>query len=93
MKRAHFWSCATSIATLLAMIGSLITCMILFKDINNLYDEIVNDMNKFKVMKNLFLKNLVLFLTGISQGKVANYFIKYCTLNLQHFSVQSEKYL
>ncbi|VDK70073.1 unnamed protein product [Litomosoides sigmodontis] len=53
MKGGYFWtSVAPSIATVLAMIGSLIACMALFKDINDLYNEIINDMDEFKAMAN-----------------------------------------
>uniref|UniRef100_A0A0R3RS16 Col_cuticle_N domain-containing protein n=1 Tax=Elaeophora elaphi TaxID=1147741 RepID=A0A0R3RS16_9BILA len=52
MKTAHFWICVVSISSLLAIIASLMTCVVLFQDINDLYYEILDGMDEFKTIAN-----------------------------------------
>ncbi|KAL3994021.1 Collagen triple helix repeat (20 copies) family protein [Acanthocheilonema viteae] len=52
MKTIYFWVFAVSVGSLVTIIGSLVTCVILFKDINDLYHEILDGMDEFKMIAN-----------------------------------------
>ncbi|EFO19708.1 hypothetical protein LOAG_08783 [Loa loa] len=52
MKTLYFWIYALSTVSLLAIVISLVTCAMLFQDINNLYYEILDGMEEFKMITN-----------------------------------------
>uniref|UniRef100_A0A915Q438 Nematode cuticle collagen N-terminal domain-containing protein n=1 Tax=Setaria digitata TaxID=48799 RepID=A0A915Q438_9BILA len=52
MKTAHFWVSTLSVTSLLAITVSLVICALLFQDINDLYYEILDGMDEFKMIAN-----------------------------------------
>ncbi|VDL75740.1 unnamed protein product [Nippostrongylus brasiliensis] len=65
---AKFFATIASGASALVIIGSLICVGVIFQDINNLYDDVMDDMQEFRMLANQAWKEMVIPSSGSSDS-------------------------